>query len=277
MIGVYTKELGFGNILFVLAAGLAYRERRMWAGGKYESLVCDSDILRVSPLFDQLPASLTDELPQLMYRDPSMSYTEIPLTLPEDVTLRYGPGYFQSVKYFDGDVIRRALQTFFAPSFVVEHSIRLRYPGLLHDKAAAVHVRRGNYTTLPNHHPVLPIEYYKKAIDLLPSDVNHIVVCSNDRKWCEENFTFDKRVIIHKPWAPDEHDGWDQNRWNWLNGIDMYLMAACHHQIIANSTFSWWSAFLSRYDGMKIAPSKWFGPAYPPISLVPQDWTVVDV
>jgi len=130
---------------------------------------------------------------------------------------------------------------------------------------------------LPQHHPVLPREYYVEAISALPKDVTRIIVCSNDSEWCKQNLNFDSRIIIHKSWAPEEHDGWNQNRWNWLNGIDMFLMAECHHQIIANSTFSWWSAYLSRYDGMKIAPSKWFGPAYPQVSLVPEDWTVINV
>lgn len=278
MIGVYTKELGFGNILFMLAAAHSYRRKRVLFTFKHDSVVCDSDILRIAPLFDQLPATLVDNLPKEQYHDPAMTFKYIPPNLPEDITLAYGPGYFQSINHFDGYEMHNILRELFQPSFTVEHAIRLRYPGLLKEKTAAVHVRRGNYTTLPNHHPVLPIDYYREAISKLPSDISRIIVCSNDRRWCEDNFGFDSRVIIHKPWAPEEHDGWNQSRWNWLNGIDMYLMAACHHQIIANSTFSWWSAYLSQYEGMKIAPSKWFGPAYPQdVSIIPKDWTVIDV
>ena len=64
-----------------------------------------------------------------------------------------------------------------------------KYSNIINEDTCSIHVRRGDYLGLPNHHPTQPIEYYIQAIKLIGED-KHYVIFSDDIKWCEENFSF---------------------------------------------------------------------------------------
>ena len=106
----------------------------------------------------------------------------------------------------------------------------------------SLHIRRGDYLYNPNH-PVQPIEYYKKALEQMPKDLP-VIVFSDDSQWCREHEFFeDNRFMI----SEDNEDHYD-----------LCLMSMCGYHIIANSSFSWWGAWLAKSKKI-IAPKDWFG------------------
>ena len=154
-------------------------------------------------------------------------------------------GFFQSEKYFKNveDIIRQ--------DFTFEEEIRKPCEQMLGSLYAAdvdptiigLHIRRGDYLTNQNH-AALDISYYEKALEMFPSDAT-VIVFSDDPAWCHDQPIFsDDRFMISE---------------NTNGYVDMCLMSMCTDFIIANSSFSWWAAWLAN-KGRVIAPSKWFGP-----------------
>ena len=99
--------------------------------------------------------------------------------------------------------------------------------------------------------------YYNKALDSFPKDIP-VLVFSDDIEYCKENLVGDRFTFVNK------------NK----DFCDLMLMSLCKHHIIANSSFSWWGAWLSDSKGLKIAPSEWFGPNGPKdtLDLLPVEW-----
>ena len=149
-------------------------------------------------------------------------------------------GFFQSEKYFKNveDVIRDD----FTFKDEILNPCQDMMQGILEEgKVIGIHIRRKDYLTNPNHHFV-GVEYYKKALDKFPNDIN-VLVFSDDPKWCHEQSLFnDDRFMI------SENDS---------GYIDMCLMSMCTDFIIGNSSFSWWAAWLGN-RGRVIAPKNWF-------------------
>jgi len=159
---------------------------------------------------------------------------------PDDIDLF---GYYQTHKYFEHieDQIREEF-TFESGIEGSARSIFTRFE--LGDEVISLHVRRGDYIYNPNH-PLQPTEYYKTALDILsPSSDIPVIVFSDDWMWCNEQEIFkDDRFIISSNNEPD---------------FDMCLMSMCNYHIIANSSFSWWGAWLANSQKI-IAPKDWFG------------------
>lgn len=112
------------------------------------------------------------------------------------------------------------------------------------ENAVAIHIRRGDYLELDYY--ILSVDYYKRAINYMNRHVKnpHYYIFSNDIKWAKENLKLkEKNTFVD---------------WNKKDYEDLHLMTKCKHFIIANSTFSWWGAFLSTYSNkIVIAPDKW--------------------
>jgi hypothetical protein len=125
----------------------------------------------------------------------------------------------------------------------------------------AVHVRRGDYGSFGSDlFPVLGAEYYERAVERLPG--SQILVFSDDPAWCQENFGgLGQQVSV----AVGNSDI-----------ADLALMALCRHHVIANSTFSWWGAFLSG-DTEVCYPSTWFGPrlSHECAEIFPPTWVEI--
>ncbi len=186
------------------------------------------------------------------YNEPHFLYAPIPPTPNLDMF-----GVFQSPKYFAGyeELIRQYLR----PSAKLRHAIDSRFPQLLSKPTVALHVRRGDYVGLAHGFVNLPVEYYRAAMRLFPSD-SHFVAFSDDPAWCREAFKNDGVEVM------SGNPGY----------ADLYLMASCRHQIIANSSFSWWAAYLNPNPQKRVvAPAKWFGPALSENDerdLLPEAW-----
>ena len=108
-----------------------------------------------------------------------------------------------------------------------------------------VHVRRGDYLQNPNIHPTCTVAYYKTAFKRF-SDATFIV-CTDTPDWVATNLCSDNVILSN---SKDELE-------------DLYLLSQCSHNIISNSSFAWWGAWLNNNNPTVIAPKTWFGPDGP--------------
>lgn len=177
----------------------------------------------------------------------------------------YLDGYWQSERYFSdvSETIRQDLRIITPPS--LENARHLEEIASV--PSISLHVRRGDYLT-PKHqayHGTCTMEYYARALDVVTSrmKVEPIVyVFSDEPDWARDNLLvpFEKRIMGHNSSANSYED--------------MRLMSACRHHIIANSTFSWWGAWLNLSpDKIVVAPQRWFAdPNIDNPDLIPERW-----
>lgn len=156
-------------------------------------------------------------------------YVEI---VPKDGTEYVG--YFQSERYWHSVEFVREM-------FL--DNISLAYS----QNTCSIHVRRKDYLKLPEHHPVLSMDYYIAAIEYMERyDIKEYIVFSDDIKWCQENFMGDMFSFSCG-----------------VDYIDFWNMAFCHHNIISNSSYSLLAAILNpNPQKVVVSPKKeaWFGP-----------------
>lgn len=190
------------------------------------------------------------------YNDPDFSYTEIPYQ--EHLYLN---GYFQSEKYFEK--YREEIRLLFSPPLSLNNYLLKKYEFLFNYNLVSMHIRHGDYALYPKHHPMLNLKYYNEAARYFEGKYKDIkfLIFSDDISWCKDNFDHSKCVFI------EERDY-----------IELYLMSMCDHNIISNSSFSWWAAWLDvngHKDKEIIAPKNWFGEDYKNMStedLIPKKW-----
>ena len=165
-------------------------------------------------------------------------------------------GYFQTEKYFEhiADSIRE--------DFTFHDEILNTCKGFIEqvENPIALHVRRTDYVQKAKDHPPCSLDYYKKALTQFKFTRN-VIVFSDDPEWCKEQSIFsDDRFMVA--------EGND-------NRYDLCLMSLCDDFIIANSSFSWWGAWLAN-RGTVIAPHRWFGEGYTAKNdtrdVVPSNW-----
>jgi len=165
---------------------------------------------------------------------------------PDNIDLS---GYFQSPKYFN-HIKEEILKDFtFREKYDAEN---------IYD--VTIHVRRTDYVPKTEYHGLCSEEYYVEAMENFPVDSTFLVV-SDDIEWCKQQKIF---------------EGCDFSSDNNYKK-DLYLMTKSKNNIIANSSFSWWGAWLNQNpDKIVIAPKFWFNPNYMPIEktqdLVPNEW-----
>lgn len=170
---------------------------------------------------------------------------------PEILNLKHGylEGYWQSPKYFNGceQVLRKRLR--FKQELNVENEQVLRRIQSV-DCPVSIHIRLGDYTTVENSAlfgNICTQEYYTKAIAYICEKYRNATffVFSNEPQKAMEIINIPNTFVVD---INDEKNAW----------ADMYLMSQCHHNIIANSSFSWWGAWLNaNEDKIVIAPKQW--------------------
>jgi len=209
------------------------------------------------------------QLPQ--YNEPHFQYKALPKQL-ENVMLH---GYFQSYQYFD-DVKDKL--------FVIMGLTQQRFQVLEEHKTdpifdsntISIHFRRGDYKTKQEFHPILTYEYYDKSMDILPLDY---VEASNVLYFCEkedESEINDLMLRLKEKYNFQQMRCANHSMPDWKQ---MLLMSLCEVNIIANSSFSWWAAYLN--DNPKktvIYPKTWFGPMMccNTSDMCPPDWIQID-
>jgi len=162
---------------------------------------------------------------------------------PDNVDLY---GYYQSYKYFE-HIKNELLQDF---TFKVQDV-------LMDIPYVAIHVRRGDYVGLTNFHPMCSLDYYAKAMEYFPE--HKFLIFSDDIEWCKQQELF-KKCFFSNNASP---------------GNDLFLMSIAEHNIIANSSFSWWGAWLNKNPNkIVVCPEKWFGEnlSNDTKDLIPKGW-----
>lgn len=162
---------------------------------------------------------------------------------------RYYEGYWMAYKYFEA--CRERIQEIYSfPQLTTE--VNKKYAQILgKNNSVTIHVRRGDYVKLGVFANICTREYYRKAIDIVRRQIDQpeFFVFSNDQGWCVENL---KDAFSDAPvHFVDNNRGNESYR-------DMQLMSMARCNIMANSSFSWWGAFLNaREDQIVVAPSRW--------------------
>lgn len=202
-----------------------------------------------------------------IFRDEKAQYYDIRFkSLPEKTTLF---GYFQNENYFrDISEQLRIDFTFRIPLEGRNSEIR---NAIEQKTSVSIHIRRGDYANSNSNLPILDISYYKKAIEYITyqSQVKnpHFYIFSDGIEWVKQNL--DLSNFNH------EFIDWNENEDSY---IDMQLMSICKHNIIANSSFSWWGAWLNNNPKkIVIAPQQWYkeNTSKHPEGFIPDGWIVL--
>jgi hypothetical protein len=131
------------------------------------------------------------------------------------------------------------------------------------ESPVSLHVRRGDYTKIYGGRDALPVTYYQNAISAMAKHISDptFFVFSDDIAFCRENLPIGPRyVFVDHNGQADAHE-------------DLRLMSSCRHHIMANSSFSWWGAWLNpNPDKIVLAPSRWLDPTVPHTNLLPPSW-----
>ena len=173
-------------------------------------------------------------------------------------------GFWQSEDYFRD--IRPQLLTELVPSISPSDADLEVLELISQSNAVSVHVRRGDYVSLQSastYHGTCSLDYYQKALEHVVGRIADPVffVFSDDPDWTSENLRFSHTTHYVR------HNNTDSAF------QDLRLMSKCKYHIIANSSFSWWGAWLSdQSDNLVVAPEKWFAGGRPTPDLLPADW-----
>lgn len=177
----------------------------------------------------------------------------------------YVTGFWQAENYILSvrDILLKELQPRLAPS---EANAKILQQ-VAQSNAISLHIRRGDYVTVAHTnsaHGTCDMEYYKKAMSYMASKVNDPVffIFSDDMTWVKENLPKDYPLVYVD--LNDEKNSYE----------DLRIMSSCNHHIIANSSFSWWGAWLNnRSNKMVICPTKWTSNHLSAdIDLIPKSW-----
>lgn len=178
----------------------------------------------------------------------------------------YYEGYWQTANYFEGieEQIKKAFK------FKNIDSVNQRWiKRIQSEDSVSIHVRRGDYVTNRGFGGICNLEYYAAAIRYVLTKVENPVfyVFSNDVKWCEEHII--PLLNGAKCELVNHNRGKDSYK-------DMELMSYCHVNIIANSSFSWWGAFLNHNkNSLVVAPNKWNN-FYDEVDTYPKNWIKIN-
>lgn len=235
-----------GNWLFQYATAISYAavsgdDVAVWLEDRAKCC----QLAEYAELFPGL--TITERFPTdaRVYNQPGFEYKPLPLKgeIDKNVILY---GFFQSDKFFDKDLVRQRL----AISETRKRYLEAKYGESLHvPNVTGISVRHGkDYLSGCDMHPFVGKKYFSDAIKAIP-ETSSFVVCSDDIPWCREFFP---RIFPKKKFVFAEGE----------SVIDqLYLQSLCANNIISNSSFSWWGAWLNGNPSKKVfAPSMWFGP-----------------
>jgi hypothetical protein len=172
-------------------------------------------------------------------------------------------GYWQSEKYF----LQCAAQLRDELSITESPALRLACADVAGEVSVSVHVRRGDYMTnaaASEMHGVCPLSYYEACFDYIETTVRkpRYYLFTDDTEWAEKSQGFFSREMTLV-----------SQRARLLPHEELVLMSRCRHHILANSSFSWWGAWLDeRPDTVVVAPNRWFKSDIEATDLLPSRW-----
>lgn len=254
-----------GNQLFQIAStiGIAIENG-------HDFIFNDSEIFKYLPNLKKYTTNQFNSINNT-YFESDFCHKDINISASANIFLH---GYFQSYKYFE-----KNKQTILDFLEIDNLTFKLAIKNIDFSNSCSIHIRRGDYVKIANTNPLNPhplqtIEYYKQAINII--NVDKYFVFSDDIGWCKENLKDERLIFI-------DYSGKNLNYFSY-DLCELQLMSLCSNNIIANSSFSWWSAYFNSNENKKIvAPKKWFSDEYIKIisnynsenilkSLTPDSW-----
>jgi hypothetical protein len=226
-----------GNNLFQIAAALAVAKRN-----NTEAFYLGDDSYIKG--FKLKGISKATKRAEYIFEERKFNFDDSFYTLGDKTHLE---GYFQSEKNFihAEDEVRRC---FSFDHSVVENAKNYnngKYKNILNgENATAIHVRRTDYLKYPNIYPEYTLDYYQNCLSTI-QEKGKLLVFSDDLNWCINSFKGQNYDFIDMPPLPS-----------------MYLMSNCKNIVMANSTFSWWAAWLGKSENVR-CPKNWFGKKWP--------------
>lgn len=198
-------------------------------------------------------------LPSEFIEKANYSYDPEPLRIPGDC---YYEGYWQCEEFYRTLVPElRSVFSFKDPN---DYNRTIEAKVLLED-SVGIHIRRGDYLKDPEYKGICEVDYYRRAVDLLGTEGKMFFVFSNDIPWCMECLPL---------FIPEENILYVTGNMGKNSPWDMYLMSRCKQLIIANSTFSWWGAYLNETAQRIVAPRKWIN-RNGRIDICPKSWILI--
>ena len=240
---------GMGNLLFIVATCYALSKKYKSTLKFYTKLWNDNkrkNIIKYN-MFKNFHLDLnTSRNYNITYRENNFFYDDIHIDSYIDNCIH---GYFQSYKYFESCKTEFVKMLHNPYSQIVESTIHQFKNNML--TPVSIHVRRTDYLSLSHIHLNLSSEYYSNAISHFSTENSIFIIFSDDVTFIQNEPLFQNlphKVIVDNP--DDEYCFW--------------LMSACTHNIIANSSYSWWASYInSNPDKLVIAPETWFGTSGP--------------
>jgi len=251
------KNGRLGNQMFQYATLFALAKHHgVEAGVPIHNDICTNeyDYIHIYDAFPNLSASRvsSDTMNSAKYdyvakEDIDFNFDPSILSIRDDCRIK---GYFQSELYFNK--FSKDIRKEFSFSDEVNKDCHEIFKGLKLENGnaplCAVHFRRGDYTNVSHVHTNLDAEYYNPAFSWMNGNIANcrFLAFSDDYEWCKNNLP-NEFILANTP----------------SMFHDMLLMSMCDAHIIANSSFSWWGAWLANNSKQVIAPKKWFGPSGP--------------
>jgi hypothetical protein len=195
----------------------------------------------------------TEKLPPIVDEYQEKTHTFTPIQYQNNILLN---GYFQSEKYFNKTLIKEL----FSIDYDTNAYIQEKYGLLLKDELTSINVRHGDFLNVPQYHPVCSLKYFKNAIKYIGENKKYLVI-SDNIEWCKKKFKGSNFHFVE----------------NEKPTIDLYLQTLCKNNIISNSSFSWWAAWLNNHPQKKVIMPKnnWFGILQRHLDtndMFPDDW-----
>lgn len=242
-----------GNQLFFVAStmGIATKNNTEWG---FTSQLGHSGINYQMMFKNKLP--ITPFVPEQKYHQSDFGYYDINIDNVELI------GYFQSEKYFL-NCESKVREQFKFNDDIIKYVVE-KYPQI--NESLSIHIRRGDYVQQPNHHPLVPLSYYKNILNEIYNNYDNIFIFSDDIDWVKENF-IDSKFIF--PYFENNND---------INSF--VLLSQSKDFVISNSTYSWWASWLSNNTEKKVyCPNNkhWFGPSLSHLNtndLIPKSWII---
>lgn len=258
---------GLGNMLFQIATAYAYsakhNKKLIFHKTFYTPSTHQPITFYLNNIFSKLDFQFDDiflEDNLYAYKENGYNFNEIPYC-EESLVL---DGYFQSPLYFQ-EYYQEIIDL-----FNLDYEVNSNYLDLLKDnKTCSIHIRLGDYLQHQHAHPIQKINYYKSAIKSFNADTKFFIFSDGIEAVKKDGFLEEigvKNIVYVENQKPHE---------------DLKLMSLCNDNIICNSTFSWWAAYLNKNINKKIIyPKKWFTESYSemigtsscPKDLFPQNW-----
>jgi len=214
-----------GNQMFQIAATIGLAE----AHGLSWDFFSDIDDCAAGRLFNLRGGLARSTRPLTVYKEIKQVYYNIELQNIREAEVISLHGYFQDYRYFSKSLV--TLDQYFTTPHDLLQRVRAKVPELDSSLSVALHVRRGDYVQLNALYNLLDENYYIRALSMIRSKIDTVIIVSDDIPWCKRNLVpLIPYAVVFSPFKDDLSD--------------FLLLHLSKVIIIANSSFSWWAAFL---------------------------------